>query len=203
MLATDLSNQEFDELLVSGWRRFGIYFFRPMCESCKACIPIRVPVASFNPSKSQKRVLKKNTNTKVIFRELSYWDDIYNVYKDHSKRFGQDTSVENFKQTFFSPAVPAFQTEYYVDEKLAAIGFVDLGIDGISSVYFVFREEYSYLSLGTFGALQEIEIVRNLGMKYYYLGYYLKDNKHMKYKALFKPYQLYDWDSELWITQGP
>lgn len=201
MLATDLSDQEFNKLLVEGWRRFGIYFFRPMCDNCRACIPIRVPVDSFRPSKSQKRVIKKNSNTKVLFRELSYWDEIYRVYEDHSKRFGQDTSVENFRQTFFSPAVPAFQSEYYVDEKLAGVGFIDLGSDGISSVYFVFKGEYSYLSLGTFGVLKEIEMVRDLGMKYYYLGYYLEDNKHMKYKARFKPYQLYDWNREIWTTQ--
>ncbi len=199
MLATGFTGEEFNELLRKGWRRFGIYFFRPDCKNCKECVPIRVPVDKFNLSRSQKRVLKKNRDTKIIVRQLSFHDSLYDLYKDHSMRFNQETTRDDFKQTFFHSAVPAIQTEYYADGKLAGFGLVDISSEGTSSVYFVFGSEFSKLSLGTLGAIKEIEISKNNGLKYYYLGYYLERNKHMKYKNNFKPYELYDWDNEIWV----
>ncbi|MCP4163092.1 MAG: arginyltransferase [Deltaproteobacteria bacterium] len=199
MLATDLSGEEFNELLKNGWRRFGIYFFRPNCKYCNACIPIRIPVNKFMLSKSQRRVQKKNKDTKVIVRELSFHESLYDLYEDHSKRFDQESSRENFIQTFFHRSVPAIQTEYYVNEKLSGFGFIDIGKEGASSVYFVFGSEFSKLSIGTFGVIKEIEISKNSGLDYYYLGYYLEKNKHMKYKNSFKPYELYDWGKDIWV----
>lgn len=199
MLATGACGDEFNDLLKKGWRRFGYYFFKPSCRICYECLPIRVRVCEFKLTKSQKRVIKKNIETKVLFKELSYSEEIFEIYKEHSwDKFNQKADKEDFKLSFFYQAVPSLQSEYYINDKLAAVGFIDISSKALSSVYFIYRTVYSHYSLGTFGAIKEIEFARLLSLKYYYLGYYIKDNHRMSYKNRFKPYELYDWKKRKW-----
>lgn len=195
----DVSSAEFNELLTTGWRRFGIYFFRPVCGSCFECRPIRVDVNNYKPSKSHKRILKKNSKTEVFFKHLTYSHEIYEIYLEHSKdRFNQESSEEDFYNTFYHEAVPAMQSEYYLDNKLIAVGFMDLSTEALSSVYFIYKTAYNYLSPGNFSIIKEIEFAKFLGLNYYYLGYYIKDNQSMAYKNRFNPYQIYDWKKQIW-----
>ena len=199
MLAFGLNAKEFNNLLSKGWRRFGVYFFKPSCMKCFQCIPIRIKVKDFTPSKSQKRVIKNNKDTRVVINKLNFKKQIFEIYKEHSyDRFGQSSSIEDFKNTFFINAVPACQSEYYINNKLVAIGFIDISSNALSSVYFIYKSEYKYLSLGVFGAIKEIEYAKSLKLKYYYLGYYIKDNHRMSYKNKFNPYELYDWHRNKW-----
>lgn len=199
MLAFGLSLKEYDNLLNKGWRRFGVYFFKPDCEICFQCIPIRINVNKFIPSKSQVRIIKKNKYTEVIFNKLKYRKEIFNIYKEHSyDRFGLDSNIDDFKNTFFINSVPACQSEYYVDNHLVALGFIDISSNALSSVYFVYKTKYNYLSLGIFSVIKEIEYARTLNLKYYYLGYYIKDNHSMSYKNKFNPHELYDWKKQKW-----
>ena len=199
MFAFGFSSPEFNEYLSCGWRRFGIFFFRPNCTDCYQCRPIRVKVNEYSPTRSQRRVINKNRNTKVIFKKLEFREELYDVYKEHSvDRFNQQTDINEFKETFFYNSVPALQSEYYVGEKLAALGFIDVSNEALSSVYFVYRTEYSELSLGTFGAIKEIEYAESLNLKYYYLGYYIQGNRRMSYKNKFKPHEIYDWKKGEW-----
>jgi arginyl-tRNA--protein-N-Asp/Glu arginylyltransferase len=85
-LAQDLSEKQLEEYLSLGFRKFGIYFFRPNCLNCKKCLPLRVDVKRFVPSKSQKRVLKKNKDIIVKYNSLTYRDEIYQLYLLHSGR---------------------------------------------------------------------------------------------------------------------
>jgi len=91
-----LADTELNELLKRGWRKFGTYFFKPNCEGCRKCIPLRVRVKDFSASKSQKRVLKKGGNIKIQYGALEYRDEIYELYRDHSlKRFNQETNTDS------------------------------------------------------------------------------------------------------------
>jgi len=201
MFATGVTKEEFNKLLLSGWRRFGYFFFRPRCEICNECIPIRVKVNDFKLTRSFKRIINKNKFTSVVFKELKFRDEIYEIYNEHSlDRFNQQTDIEDFKKTFFQNAVCAMQSEYYVDNKLAAIGFIDLSSEAFSSVYFIYKSEYNHLSLGTFGAIKEIEHASYLNLNFYYLGYYIKENKSMSYKSKFKPFDLFDWKKNKWVS---
>ena len=158
MLAFGLNAKEFNNLISKGWRRFGVYFFKPSCMKCFQCIPIRIKVKDFTPSKSQKRVIKNNKDTRVVINKLNFKKQIFEIYKEHSyDRFGQSSSIEDFKNTFFINAVPACQSEYYINNKLVAIGFIDISSNALSSVYFIYKSEYKYLSLGIFGVIKEIE----------------------------------------------
>ena len=201
MLAFGLTSKEFSKLLSKGWRRFGIYFFKPNCEYCFQCVPIRINAINFTPSKSQRRILNKNKNTKVVFNKLNYKKEMLNIYKEHSfDRFRQITDTENFKNTFFVNAVPACQSEYYINNKLVATGFIDISSNALSSVYFVYKTKYNNLSLGIFGILKEIEYAKSLNLKYYYLGYYIKDNHSMSYKNKFNPHDFFDWKKQKWYN---
>jgi len=199
LFAIDVTKEEFNNLLINGWRRFGYYFFRPSCIKCAECIPIRVRINKFSLSNSQKRVVKKNEKVKLLIKKLEYSEEIFNIYKEHSSdRFNQSTKQEDFIETFFYDSVPAFQSEYYLNDELIAFGFIDMSSEALSSVYFVFKTKYNFLSLGTFSAIKEMEYARSLGLKYYYLGYYIKENHHMSYKNKFKPYDLFDWNEKKW-----
>ena len=166
-------------------------FFRPVCPGCRQCIPIRVRVEDFSPSSSQRRVLKKNRDTSVVFRELSYKRELFQIYEKHSRiKFNQDADEEEFLRNFFQPAVPSFQSEFYRDGQLIGFGILDQASSGLSSVYFSYDPDYSSCSPGTFSILAEIEESRRLGYPYYYSGYYISECVKMSYKGRFRPYEL-------------
>ncbi len=195
----ELTELEMDDLLKEGWRKFGWYFFRPACKACKACIPLRVVINDFKPSRSQRKVLQKNSDITMKVSTLSYRDEIYELYTKHSHvRFDQKTDKNEFIESFFNPACPSLQTEYYLQDKLIAVGFLDLGVEGMSSVYFIYDTDYLDRSLGIYGTLQEIKLAKSLGFSYYYLGYWIQVNPSMRYKATFFPHETMNWQNYEW-----
>lgn len=199
--AYDLNEKELDEFLSSGWRRFGLFFFKPDCRRCQKCVPLRIPCSGFKPSKSQRRILRKNEHTEVRLSRLGYSDEIFEIYRKHSKiKFGQESDLSHFKESFFMAAVPCAQSEYYIDGKLMAVGFLDISLNAFSSVYFIYDPDYGEYSPGNFSILKEIEIAEKLGISYYNLGYWIKENKSMAYKGKFRPFQTYHWDDKVWIN---
>lgn len=192
--------EELDYLLSRGWRKFGNYYFIDNCEGCWQCIPIRVPVEKFKPSKSQRRVLKLNAGLTVKYAPVSYRDEIYEIYLDHSQnRFGNGGDQEQFVFNFCLPSCPALQAEYYLAGELIAVGYLDVSKEAFSSVYFIYKTAYLHLSLGIFSVLNEIEKASELGLKYYYLGYFVPGNNSMRYKNSFRPNEKMDWQTGQWI----
>ena len=202
-LASELNESDISLLLAKGWRKFGVYFFQPSCPDCSECIPVRVLCDEFKPSKSQRRNLKKNSNIDIVFAPLKYSERAFEIYKDHSsQRFSQECNLEEFISGFFSPSVPSLQSEYYLNGELIGLGFLDKGEDCLSSVYFIYDTKFSYLGLGTFSILKEIEHTQMLGLKYYCLGYYVKECQKMAYKNNFRPREHYNWLEDKWeVTQ--
>jgi arginine-tRNA-protein transferase len=197
--AYELNYDDLDRLLAKGWRKFGIYYFRPNCVKCFKCIPLRVPVKDFTPSRSQRRVLRKAEKIRIEFKPLTYRDEIFEIYRDHSlNRFGREVDLETFISTFYTETCPAMQSEYYLDDELIGVGFLDISSQAFSSVYFIFKTRYEEFSPGTYSILKEIEKAESLGKKYYYLGYYIRENKSMSYKNMFLPNEKYNWEKERW-----
>ena len=115
--AFGLTGSELEKYLESGWRKFGVYYFKPKCDECFGCIPIRVSADRFKPSRSQKRVIKKNSEIIVNFAPLKFSEEIYEIYRDHSiNRFGKETDVEDFMTNFYSESCPSLQSEYYLND---------------------------------------------------------------------------------------
>ncbi|MCR9204211.1 MAG: arginyltransferase [Halobacteriovoraceae bacterium] len=202
-LATEVDAKEFNGCLEQGFRKFGIYFFRPNCSTCKKCLPLRVRASDFKPTKSQKRVLNKNKDVKVFYKPLLYREEIFQLFVKHSKaRFNQseehNESREEFIQTHFTPSTPSLLSEFFLEGKLIAVGFLDISSDAVSSVYFIYDPDFQKRSLGILGALKEIEYTKKSHKSYYYLGYYIEENRLMSYKNQFHPYEVYDWGTETW-----
>lgn len=197
--AMELDHEDINKLLAEGWRKFGWYYFRPACKNCSACIPLRILTSDFKPSRSQRKVMTKNQNTEMKVCGLEFRDEIFELYKKHSLvRFEQPSEKQDFIETHFFPSCPALQAEYYVDGKLVAVGFLDQGSHGLSSVYFIYDTDYSHLSLGVYGAIKEIDLARRMKLDYYYLGYWIPENRSMKYKNNYYPHELMDWESKKW-----
>lgn len=197
--AMDLNSEEIDSLLEQGWRKFGIYYFRPNCPDCSACVPVRIDVSHFEPSKSQKKIIRKGQDITTFYGPLTFKQRIYDIYNDHSiNRFGHETDVEDFLSSFYTSSCPSMQSEYYLDDVMVAAGFLDRGVRSLSSVYFVFDTEYSKFRLGTLSIIREIEYAASLGLDYYYLGYWVRENRSMAYKNRFFPHEQYDWERGAW-----
>ena len=198
---TDLDGPEFQQLLDQRWRRFGTVFFRPVCPDCRKCRPLRVIACSFTPTKSQKRVLKKNRNTRVEFASLKFKEEFFSIYEKHSlSKFDQVGNREEFIRNFYNPGVSSFQSEYYIDGVPAGFGILDLSSNGLSSVYFCYDPEFSEYSLGSFSILKEIELTASVGLKYYYLGYYIEESPRMVYKGRFHPHEILE--NGVWSHSG-
>lgn len=190
LLADELSEEEAEQLTNWGFRCFGPYWFRPKCTACFDCVPIRLPVAQFKPTKSMRRLLKKNAHLRVTVGEPRYSDEKLAIFVDHSKRFSTqfDTiTSEDFRLSFYHPTSYTLEYCYYEGKTLVAIGFVNLFPSSMSSVYFCYLNSASHLSLGTYSILQEIESSQKFNLNYYYLGYYIRDSHTMNYKASFYP----------------
>lgn len=198
-LGHSFDEKEFSDILESGWRKFGFYFFRPACSGCRECVPVRVIAGEFTPSKSQRRVLRKNRNTEILISSSSFSEERYQVFRKHSEiRFRQRTSRERYIQDFCISAVPSFVMEYRSSGVLFGTGYLDIASGGLSSVYFAFDPDYSSLSPGILSCMAEIDTARIFGRKYYYPGYYVRGNSSMDYKTRFPPYELYDWETKTW-----
>jgi len=189
---------ELSALLAAGWRRFGTFFFRPDCPSCQACVPVRLELP-LKLTDSQKRVWNKNEDVDFRVAELEFKPEYYQLYREHSlSRFGKETSEDEFHDAFFDRAVPAFVTEYRIDGRLAGLGFCDQGDDALSSVYFVFADEFAKRSLGIYSVLRECVLAVERGLKWYYLGYWVQGNATMAYKGKFFPRRVMDWETGNW-----
>ena len=200
-LGYSIGKDEFSSLLTSGWRKFGFYFFRPACPGCGKCIPVRVIADKYVPTKSQRRVLKKNINTEILITSNTFSEERYQIFKKHSSvRFDQKTVREKYIQDFCISAAPSFIMEYRSGGRLFGTGFIDYSDDSLSSVYFAFDPDYSRLSPGILSCMAEIKTAAALGKKYYYPGYYVEGNSSMDYKIRFSPYEMYSWDEKSWAA---
>jgi arginine-tRNA-protein transferase len=211
--AAGMEPETWGRLLESGWRRFGILFFRPDCPGCTECKPIRIPANRFEPSGSQRKALKRNAGTEYRFiniremlkrpptpQERLLTESAWLIYKTHGEVRFNDTKDDygTFIETFFTPAVDSLFGISLTNGTLTGAGFVDLAPRGLSSIYFAFDPAHGRLSPGTFSALKEMELARNLGLPWYYLGYWVPGCKAMAYKANYRPHELYDWKTETW-----
>ncbi|HOP63319.1 MAG TPA: hypothetical protein PK358_09975 [Spirochaetota bacterium] len=200
--ATEVDGEELNYILSRGWRKFGMYYFKPVCRGCRECVPIRLNCDKLQAAKSQKRVLRKCEDIRVEFRDLEYRDEIYELYRVHSlDRFGKESNVEDFQSSFYTPSCPAIQSEYYIGDRLAGVGFLDVSTEALSSVYFIYHTDFLKYSLGTFSILRESAFAVSMGFRYYYLGYYIRENRSMAYKNSFHMNEKMDWLTGRWLDE--
>ena len=190
-----LSPQDYQTLMDRGFRRSGEFVYRPVCDGCGECVPIRIPVASFLPSRSQQRVAKRNSDVQVSVGSPVPTDAKHDLFVRYL-RCQHDGSMserrEDFEDFLYRSPTTTLEMTYTLDGRVVAVGIVDVCPSALSSVYFYFDPDESRRSLGIYGGLCEIEECRRRGITYWYLGYFVRDCPRMNYKASFRPYELLD-----------
>lgn len=192
----------FDALMERGHRRLGQVFYRPGCAGCRDCLPIRVPLSGFTPSKSQRRCWRRLAERyRVEVLPPVFKDEHFELYRRHSRHVSDDNQPgdgESYSRAFLLSQVQTHLLEYRVDDALVGCSVLDEGAHSVSSVYVFWDPERPELSLGTFSALWEMRWAERLGKDYYYLGYWVRECSRMSYKNRFRPYELYDWQTRRW-----
>jgi leucyl-tRNA---protein transferase len=189
-----LEGSRFDELLEQGDRRVGRMLYRTACPSCRACEPLRIPVDLFTPSRSHRRILRRNEDLRVEVGPAIYSAERLALFNRHKRERGlarreQDTTQAGYEGWFVRSCVETVEMRYLVGDRLVGVGIVDLGERDSSSVYFYFDPDEGRRSLGTLSTLFEVEWLRRRGGRYHYLGLYVADCRHLVYKAAYFPHQ--------------
>ncbi len=198
------SPDDFDRMLESGFRRHGGVFYRPACpDGCRECVPIRLPLARFEPSRSQRRLLRKyGDRYEVTAGEPAVEPDHLDLFNRHARHVSPDArplGVEEYTDFLIASPVLTLQVSYHLDGELAGVGFLDVGHRASSSVYYFWDPDCAAASPGTFSALWEIDWCRRQGQDHYYLGYWIRDCRSMAYKDRFRPCERMDWESGRWV----
>ena len=186
----------YNSLADMGFRRSGNHIYRPHCQQCKACIPIRIPVQRFQIRRTQRKVWNRNADLEVIEKPARYTDEYYALYQQYIDTCHKDgdmypASVEQFCS--FLGESPEFSRflEFRLDGELLAVSVVDELQTGLSAIYTFYSPDHPRRSLGRYCILWLIERTRTQGFDYLHLGYWIKNCRKMEYKIEYRPTQLY------------
>ncbi len=193
---TQVNSEVYGALIANGFRRSGDYAYRPACSNCKACVPVRVPVATFSPNRAQRRCLKRNADL-VIECRSTLDDEHFELYRRYLLARhpfgGMDADDAKAFREFLGSTWGV--TEFWCFHQagvLRMVAVVDRLPEGLSAVYTFFDPDHSAQSLGTYAVLSQLARAKSEGLEYLYLGYWVAGSPTMDYKRHFEPLQQFD-----------
>ena len=177
----------------AGFRRSGARIYRPEClPRCRACIPVRVPVARFRPRRIHRRVRAANRDLTLRVLPARFEPAHFALYRRylsarHAGGGMDDPSPAAYRDFLISPWCDTLFFEYSLGGAVLAVSVIDRLADALSCVYAFFDPAHGRRSLGTYAILSAIDAARRDSLEWLYLGYYIADSPKMRYKAGYLP----------------
>lgn len=182
----------FSELVRQGFRRSGLHVYRPRCDHCHACVPVRLPVADFAPNRSQRRCRARNQDLGHALKPLVFDETHYRLYRRYQSArhagggMDQDDR-EQYRNFLLMSRVDSALVEYTLAGRVVMVSLVDRLLDGLSAVYAFYEPELARRGLGVYNVLTLVELARRMGLPYVYLGYWIGESPKMAYKRQYRP----------------
>lgn len=183
-------------LVQHGFRRSGTFIYRPHCDECHACVPVRLPVERFTPNRNQRRAIRHHAKLTAHDRPPEFHEEHFALYQRylharHPQGGMDNDSREQYQQFLLQSPVETFLAEFREAGILRMVSVVDCLRDGLSSVYTFFDPDLPHASFGTYAILWQVEACRKLRLPYLYLGYWIAESRKMAYKSHFRPIEGY------------
>ncbi len=194
-----MNSSRYGWLVERGFRRSGDHVYMPYCPSCDACVPARIPVAEFQPNRSQRRLIARNADLTVNRVQTEFVDEHFRLYQAYVAARHAGSSMENYDPEQFMSFLSCDWGETYLYEfrlgkLLVGVASVDHLEHGLSAVYTFFDPKLPQRGLGIYAVLWQAQFARSLKLPYVYLGYWISECANMRYKSDFQPLEIHRGD---------
>jgi len=203
-----VDNRLYSALVERGFRRSGSLVYRPRCEGCNACVPVRIPVALFQPRRNQRRIWAANQDLSVRLTRPILHDEQFRLFKRYISARHANAGMDNASMIDYLQFLTGatFSTGFYeirLGDRLCAVSVLDHLTHGLSAVYTFFDPHLSHRSLGVYAILWAIEECRRNNLPYLYIGYWIKNCQKMNYKDQYRPLEAHLEDQWVFLQPVP